>query len=253
MSRKAAPRKTGMPPANTDRVPAGKGSENRRDQIVKAAVRLFSETGYFQTTIDDIAKEADVSKGLIYLNFKDKHDLLFYALRFVLEIYDTDISSLLGRQTNPLAMLRMALRTYCRLVNDHKQETVLAYRATKDLAAAERSHVKLQESKSCRVFRNCLEACIHNGILKPVNIDIMVYQYVMFSHTWALKNWAFRDKYSFEEYLADGEKILIDNFLTDYGREVAAMAADEVALTPPAPPDPLAPPASGTGRTRSGI
>jgi hypothetical protein len=29
-----------------------------------------------------------------------------------------------------------------------------------------------------------------------------------------LKNWAFRDKYSFEEYLADGEKMLIDAFLT---------------------------------------
>ncbi len=231
MSKKEVSRKKSTPAQDADKLPV-KGGENRRDQIVKAAVLLFSENGYFQTTIDDIAREADVSKGLIYLYFKDKHDLLFYALRFVLELYETDISSLLGRHINPLAMLRMALRTYCRLVNDHKQETVLAYRSTKDLAPAERSHVKLQESKSCRVLRNCLEACIHNGILTPVNIDIMVYQYVMFSHTWALKNWAFRDKYSFEEYLADGEKILIDNFLTDHGREISAKSAEEVSVSP---------------------
>jgi AcrR family transcriptional regulator len=226
MSKKTASRKISPPPQDADKLP-GKASENRRDQIVKAAVRLFSENGYFQTTIDDIAEEADVSKGLIYLYFKDKHDLLFYALRFVLEIYEKDIPSLFGKYDNPLAMLRMALRTYCRLVNEHKPETLLAYRSTKDLALAERSHVKLQESKSCRVLRNCLEACIHNGILTPVNIDIMVYQYVMFSHTWALKNWAFRDKYSFDEYLADGEKILIDNFLTDYGKEFSAKSAEE--------------------------
>ena len=231
MSRKAAPKKSGPSPQDADKLP-GKASEGRRDQIVKAAVRLFSENGYFETTIDDIAKEADVSKGLIYLYFKDKHDLLFYALRFVLEIYEKDISSLLGKYSDPLAMLRMALRTYCHLVNDHKQETVLAYRSTKDLATAERSHVKLQESKSCRILRNCLEACIHNGILTPVNIDIMVYQYVMFSHTWALKNWAFRDKYSFDEYLADGEKILIDNLLTDYGREISATSAQESSVAP---------------------
>ncbi|HXW22754.1 MAG TPA: TetR/AcrR family transcriptional regulator [Rhodomicrobium sp.] len=229
MSRKTASRKISPSPQDADKLP-GKAGENRRDQIVKAAVRLFSETGYFQTTIDDIAAAADVSKGLIYLYFKDKHDLLFYALRFVLEIYERDISPLYGKYNNPLAMLRMALRTYCRLVNEHKQETVLAYRSTKDLAPAERSHVKLQESKSCRVLRNCLEACIHNGILAPVNIDIMVYQYVMFSHTWALKNWAFRDKYSFEEYLTDGEKILIDNFLTDYGKEISARSAAEGSL-----------------------
>ena len=229
MSRKPASRKKSPPSQDADTLP-GKAGENRRDQIVEAAVRLFSETGYFQTTIDDIAKEADVSKGLIYLYFKDKHDLLFYALRFVLELYEQDISPLLGKYTNPLALLRMALRTYCHLVNDHKQETVLAYRSTKDLSAAERSHVKLQESKSCRILRNCLEACIHNGILKPVNIDIMVYQYVMFSHTWALKNWAFRDKYSFDEYLADGENILIDNFLTDYGREISAKSVEDAPV-----------------------
>lgn len=225
MIKKAASRKRNQPLTDANELPA-KASETRRDQIVKAAVRLFSENGYFQTTIDDIAKEADVSKGLIYLYFKDKHDLLFYALRFVLELYEKDISSLLGRYDNPLAMLRMALRTYCHLVNDHKQETVLAYRSTKDLASAQRTHVKLQESKSCRILRNCLEACIHNGMLRPVNIDIMVYQYVMFSHTWALKNWAFRDKYSFDEYMSDGEKILIDNFLTDYGRQISAQSGE---------------------------
>src|ERR1035437_5450898 len=103
MSKKAVSKTRSTPPQDADKLP-GKASENRRDQIVKAAVRLFSENGYFQTTIDDIAKEADVSKGLVYLYFKDKHDLLFYALRFVLEFYETDISSLLGKYDNPLAM-----------------------------------------------------------------------------------------------------------------------------------------------------
>jgi AcrR family transcriptional regulator len=212
MTKTAVSRKTRQAAADDDQAPI-KASAKRRDQIVQAAVHLFSENGYFVTTIDDIAKEADVSKGLIYVHFKDKNDLLFYALRFVLEMYENDISPLLDQSSDPLTMLRMALRNYCRIVAEHRQETVLAYRSTKDLSSKERSYVKLLEAKLCRVFRTCLEACIHKGLMVPVNIDIMVYQYVMFSHTWALKNWAFRDKYSFEEYLADGEKILIDGFL----------------------------------------
>ena len=213
MSKTVVARKSRQAAPDDDQAPI-KASAKRHDQIVQAAVRLFSENGYFVTTIDDIAKEADVSKGLIYVHFKDKNDLLFYALRFVLEMYERDISALLDRAGDPLTMLRMALRNYCRVVSEHKQETVLAYRSTKDLSPKERSYVKLLEAKLCRVFRSCLEACIHKGVMVPVNIDIMVYQYVMFSHTWALKNWAFRDKYSFEEYLADGEKMLIDGFLT---------------------------------------
>ena len=215
MPRKAVPRSTAATkePRNL--------SQRRRDQIVRAAVRLFSDHGYYPTTIEDVANEVDVSKGLIYLYFKDKNDLLFYALRFVLERYATEVLPQLRRTQNPLLALRAALRAYCRLVNDYRFETELAYRATKDLPRKQRLHIKVEETKIWRVFRNYLEACIHRGFMVPVNLDIMAYQYIMLAHQWALKNWAFRDKYAFEDYLADGEKILIDSFLTGEGRKLS--------------------------------
>lgn len=204
--------------------------EDRRSQIVETAARLFSEKGYFQTKIDDIAQEAGVSKGLIYIYFKDKHDVLFYSMRFVLEIYNRDMADLMDSDKSPLAILRMALRRYGRLIDAHKQETVLAYRSTKDLALPERLQIKVLESKSSRIFRKSLEACIHQGIMKPVNVDVMIYQYIMFCHTWAVKHWAFRDKYSFEDYLQEGEVILVDNFLTKHGMEVKEKLAIESPL-----------------------
>jgi AcrR family transcriptional regulator len=215
MPRKTSPRSTTVTkePRNLN--------ERRRDQIVRAAVQLFSDHGYFPTTIEDIANEVKVSKGLIYLYFKDKNDLLFYALRFVLERYATEVLPKLRRTQNPLVALRGALRAYCRLVNDYRFETELAYRATRDLPRKQRLNIKVEETKIWRVFRNYLEACIHRGFMVPVNLDIMAYQYIMLAHQWALKNWAFRDKYAFEDYLADGEKILIDNFLTKEGRKLS--------------------------------
>lgn len=215
MPRKAAPH-----PAAVSKEPR-KLSEQRRDQIVRAAVQLFSDRGYFPTTIEDIANQVDVSKGLIYLYFKDKNDLLFYALRFVLERFGSEVLPQLRRSHSPLAALRGALRAYCRLANDYRFEHELAYRATRDLPRKQRLHIKVEETKIWRVFRNYLEACIHRGFMVPVNLDIMAYQYIMLAHQWALKNWAFRDKYAFEDYLADGEKILIDSFLTEEGRKLS--------------------------------
>ncbi|HLE65109.1 MAG TPA: TetR/AcrR family transcriptional regulator [Candidatus Bathyarchaeia archaeon] len=49
--------------------------EEARARIVKAALRTFSEKGYHQTTMDDIAKRLGVSKGALYLYFPSKEEL----------------------------------------------------------------------------------------------------------------------------------------------------------------------------------
>jgi AcrR family transcriptional regulator len=46
-----------------------------------AAVGLFARTGYDTTSVNEIARTADVANGTFYLHFKDK-DALVAALRF---------------------------------------------------------------------------------------------------------------------------------------------------------------------------
>jgi len=49
--------------------------ERRRQQIIVAAKRVFSEKGFLKTTMEDIAKEAELSPGTLYLYFKNKDEL----------------------------------------------------------------------------------------------------------------------------------------------------------------------------------
>jgi AcrR family transcriptional regulator len=49
--------------------------ERRRQQIIVAAKRVFSEKGFSKATMEDIAKEAELSPGTIYLYFKNKDEL----------------------------------------------------------------------------------------------------------------------------------------------------------------------------------
>jgi TetR/AcrR family fatty acid metabolism transcriptional regulator len=51
----------------------------RREDILSAAMGVFARHGYRQTTIDQIADAAGISKGAVYLSFATKEDL-FYAL-----------------------------------------------------------------------------------------------------------------------------------------------------------------------------
>ena len=49
--------------------------KKKREALFTAAFRLFNTKGIVQTSISDIAHEADVAKGTFYLYFKDKFDL----------------------------------------------------------------------------------------------------------------------------------------------------------------------------------
>ena len=60
-------------------------SEERRAQIIEAALACFTRKGYVNTTMDDIVAESGLSKGAIYWYFKGKDDLFKAAANSVME------------------------------------------------------------------------------------------------------------------------------------------------------------------------
>ncbi|RLA27450.1 MAG: TetR/AcrR family transcriptional regulator [Gammaproteobacteria bacterium] len=55
--------------------------EDRPAEITAAALAAFAENGYAATRVDDVAKRAGVSKGLLYLYFKTKEELFKAVIR----------------------------------------------------------------------------------------------------------------------------------------------------------------------------
>ena len=65
-----------------------KQPEQRRQEILDAAARLFSKNGFGQTTVSDIVREVGVAQGLFYYYFKNKEEvmvavMLEYAKAFI--------------------------------------------------------------------------------------------------------------------------------------------------------------------------
>lgn len=55
-------------------------SEERKDQIMNAAEEVFSQKGFSDARMDDIAEETGLSKGTLYLYYKSKDDLIIAIL-----------------------------------------------------------------------------------------------------------------------------------------------------------------------------
>ncbi|HEX4454634.1 MAG TPA: helix-turn-helix domain-containing protein [Kofleriaceae bacterium] len=58
-------------------------NDERRAQLLVLACRVFSDRSYDEVSIDDLAREAKISKGLLYHYFPTKRDLYVAALRVI--------------------------------------------------------------------------------------------------------------------------------------------------------------------------
>ncbi len=82
-------------------------SEETRGKIMDAAIRLFSNRGYKTASVDDICKEAGVSKGAFYHHFETKQALFLALLDGWLKTIDNAIEAAKD-QPAPATFLAMA-------------------------------------------------------------------------------------------------------------------------------------------------
>lgn len=67
--------------------------DERRDNIMEAAAKVFAEEGYQGASINQILQNAGLSKGVAYYYFEDKADLFATTVEFYLGQIDTSIIS----------------------------------------------------------------------------------------------------------------------------------------------------------------
>jgi len=191
--------------------------KHRRAQIVGGAVELFSEQGYYKTTVQDVAKRAGVSPGLIYQYVRDKEDLLLLSILDVLDSYAREIPAAIKGKTDPLQQYCAAFEAYCRVVDSRRDTTILAYRSTKSLSPERRKVVMQAEQETNSMLSNIVEDCIIQGIFRTVDSDLAAYQLVMYAHAWALKHWALAKHHDINYYIKQGLDYSLHALLTDKG------------------------------------
>ena len=65
---------------NDIREPKQKRSIEKKEKIIKSGWDLIIENGYYKTNTAEIANKANVSTGIVYQYFKDKHDILISGI-----------------------------------------------------------------------------------------------------------------------------------------------------------------------------
>lgn len=93
----------------------------RKEYILDAATDLFSKQGYDNTTIDEIAKKSEFSKGSIYQYFKSKEEIYTTIFERMVNEITTLISGIINEDTQPLDKIKAVINTSFHFAYENQQ------------------------------------------------------------------------------------------------------------------------------------
>jgi AcrR family transcriptional regulator len=86
--------------------------ESRKESIIDAAQKVFFEKGLLLSTMDEIAEEAELAKGTLYLYYHSKEDLYLAVMMRGLTILRSMFHDVIGRKDTVVGTLLDLTKTY---------------------------------------------------------------------------------------------------------------------------------------------
>jgi TetR/AcrR family transcriptional regulator, fatty acid metabolism regulator protein len=94
---------------------------DKHQKIIQAAINVFARKGFFNARISDIAKEAQVADGTIYLYFNNKFDILISLFEDEIGKLILQIKNLIEKEDDPRQMLRVFAIHHLQLLKDKRE------------------------------------------------------------------------------------------------------------------------------------
>src|SRR5438034_2757950 len=98
-------------------------NDERRAQLLALARKAFSDRSYDEVSIDDLAREAKISKGLLYHYFPTKRDLYVAGLREIAEELVQKVTAVPG-DLPPAEGIRAGLDAFLEHISHHARAYV---------------------------------------------------------------------------------------------------------------------------------
>lgn len=157
--------------------------ERRREQIIRAAEKAFFARGYDRVTMDEIAREADVNKALLYYYFKNKEALFLAVNLYGVRILHSMYRRCLELDTNGYGKVRAMVEALYSFSKEHPDYfRIYCYSGTErfELSESEDAHeiVDLRTGMWRLMVEAIMEGMKDGSIrsdLDPVELSIYIH------------------------------------------------------------------------------
>jgi TetR/AcrR family fatty acid metabolism transcriptional regulator len=95
-------------------------SDEKYRKIIAAATKVFSQKGFFKAKVSEIAREAGIADGTVYIYFKHKDDILISLFEEKMQEVLDNMKEQIDQETDPLKKIERFALVHLQLIEDHK-------------------------------------------------------------------------------------------------------------------------------------
>lgn len=89
--------------------------------ILDAAIKVFARKGFYHAKVSEIAREAGVADGTIYLYFQNKDDILISLFEDGMKTVIDSVKSQVDLETDPLSKIKAYARAHLALIENNRE------------------------------------------------------------------------------------------------------------------------------------
>jgi len=139
--------------------------DERKQAILDASTRIFSQEGFHKASIGQIARECNISKSLLYHYFSSKQEMLYRAMEDHILVLLETAEEVIARDLSPTECLSQILDAFMHIYEHASDKHIVLSNELGSLPEKEREHIVSLQAKVVQAFSDTLEK------LTPVDLE----------------------------------------------------------------------------------
>jgi len=188
--------------------------EDKKIEIINAAISVFSTHGFHKAKIEDIAKEAGIGKGTIYEYFDSKKSLFQEMIRHGVEEYKSHVKMISLEESSTREKLIGFAEYHGRFLSDHIDMAQSIINQSDTLSVEMRCWMIEEKLEIFRLIEKMISDGIESGELrKNLDKELVISNIIGTTNQYYTKK-IFLDKMSYKEI---DSRILVDTIFRGIG------------------------------------
>jgi len=149
-----------------------------RERIMQTATDAFAESGYHDTSMDDIVRRAGLSKGAIYFHFPGKEALFLSLVGRLADVLENSARKSIAEKQGAVARVDATLKTILDMLSRHRGLAKVVLIGGAGLGPSlDRRLLELHE-RFAGFIKEYLDKAVADGSIEPVETEVVAYAWL---------------------------------------------------------------------------
>ena len=184
----------------------------KHDQIIEAAVKVFAKKGFYNAKVSEIAREANVADGTIYLYFKNKDDILISLFEEKMHLWIEHVEEEISKVEDPLEKIRAFVGQHLSMIKENKYLAEVMQIELRQSSKFMRRYVPVKFLEYLDLIGRIIEEGKQRGVIRKDVIPAIAKRAIFGALDEMLLYWvlAKKHKYSLEQSIEQMSSMFID-------------------------------------------